>query len=286
MRHGVASATTVWCANAPTEMLALDGTRDEAAGDIMQTHGSSEGALVLAPSASALVARHSTLGYVRGAIGSPVCVAIAVFGACVGLGYAGIVGAMLAMFAVIGLSASATRYRFVRRHLDRQAQIRERCRRESQRIKQLRPAGPVRQQQYIELRELVEQIERADAGEAARFELQDLLDHFVKLAIGHQRCLEALRLAGSHDLPQSIPLSDTTRSKRRRDIMQRRIRHREECLRRVDRISDELEAIDELVRLVAQRTACPAIDPDVEREIERRLWELDEVDAALNQLSA
>jgi hypothetical protein len=42
----------------------------------------------------------------------------------------------------------------------------------------------------------------------------------------------------------------------------------------------------ELVRLVAQRVACPAIDPELGREIERRLWELDEVDAAYAQLSA
>ncbi|MDQ3367432.1 MAG: hypothetical protein M3680_18570 [Myxococcota bacterium] len=245
----------------------------------------SQSGLVLAPP-PALTVRNTNLTYVRGAIGSPVCVAVAVFAACVGLGYAGLIGAVLAMLAVLGLGASATRYRFVRTHLDRQAQIRERCRREAVRLKLLRPTGPVRQQQYIELRELVEEIERTDEAEANRFELQDLLEHFVRLSISHQRCLEALRLAGSHDLPHTIPIGDATRSKRRREIMARRVRHREECLRRVERLSDELEAIDELVRLVAQRTACPALDPDLDREIERRLWELDEVDAALDQLSA
>lgn len=246
----------------------------------------SQNGLVLAPPPPALTARNTNLTYIRGAVGSPICVAVAVFAACVGLGYAGLIGAMLALFVVAGLGASSTKYAFVRRHLDRQAEIRERCRREATRLKQLRPTGPVRQQQYIELRELVEEIERSDAGEARRFELQDLLDHFVRLSISHQKCLEALRLAGSHDLPQAIPISDATRSKRRREIMARRLRHREECLRRVERIADELEAIDELVRLVAQRVACPALDPELEREIERRLWELDEVDAALNQLSA
>jgi len=246
----------------------------------------SQNGLVLAPPPPALTVRNTNLTYVRGAVGSPICVAVAVFAACVGLGYAGLIGAMLALMVVAGLGASSTRYAFVRRHLDRQAEIRDRCRREAGRLKQLRPAGPVRQQQYIELRELVEEIERTDSGEARRFELQDLLDHFVRLSISHQRCLEALRLAGSHDLPQSFPICDATRSKRRREIMARRLRHREECLRRVERIADELEAIDELVRLVAQRVACPALDPELEREIERRLWELDEVDAALNQLSA
>ena len=32
--------------------------------------------------------------------------------------------------------------------------------------------------------------------------------------------------------------------------------------------------------------ACPSLDTDLDREIERRLWELDEVDEALGQLSA
>jgi hypothetical protein len=237
-------------------------------------------------SPTGLATRGQALDYVRGALGSPVCVATAVFAACVGLGIAGIIGAMLALGVVFTGGVSASKNRVVRRHLDHQARLAERCRRESQRLKALRPCGPVRQQQYIELRDLVEQIERTDSTEAARFELQDLLDHFIRLALAHQRCLEALRLAGSHDLPQTIPFADPTRSKRRREIMARRMRHREECLQRVERLADELDAVDELVRLVAQRTACPALDPDLDREIERRLWELDEVEAALNQLSA
>lgn len=255
-------------------------------GDMQPRLASQNGLVLATPPALAVRNTNTSIDYVRGAVGSPVCVAVAVFAACVGLGYAGLVGALVALFVVLGLGATSTRYKFVRRHLDKQTQIRERCRREAGRLKQLRPTGPVRQQQYIELRDLVEEIERNDPPEAARFELQDLLDHFVRLAVGHQKCLEALRLAGTHDLPQAIPISDATRSKRRREIMQRRMRHREECLRRVERIADELEAVDELVRLVAQRAACPALDPDLEREIERRLWELDEVDAALNQLSA
>lgn len=245
---------------------------------------SQNGLAVLAAPTPALAARNTSLTYMRGAVGSPVCVAFAVFAACLGLGYAGLVGAFVAMLTVVALGVASTRYAFVRRHLDRQAQIRDRCKRESTRLRQLRPTGPVRQQQYVELRELVEQVERTDPNEAARFELQDLLDHFVTLAVSHQRCLEALRLAGSHDLPQHTLALE--RSKRRRDIVARRVKHREECLRRVERLADELEATDELVRLVAQRAACPSIDPDLGREIERRLWELDEVDAAYDQLSA
>jgi hypothetical protein len=150
----------------------------------------------------------------------------------------------------------------------------------------LKPTGPVRHQQYCDLRDIVGDIEKSDAAEATRFELQSLLDHFVTLAASHQKCLDSLRLAGSSDLPRTLPVPDPHRSQRRRDIMARRLRHRDECVRRIEHLADELEAIDELVRLCAQRVACPQLDTDLDREIERRLWEIDAVDAALSQLSA
>jgi hypothetical protein len=247
----------------------------------MQKRLASPSDLALLPTSS-----RTALAYAAGAVASPICVALAVFSACVALGCAGIFGALVAMALVVASAAGLARYGFVRRHLDNQVELRERARRESQRLRQLRPAGPVRQQQYIELRALVETIERTDRTEAQRYELQDLLDHFVRLSATQQRCMEALRLAGSQDLPHAIPITDATRSRRRREIMQRRMRHRDECLARIDRITDELEALDELVRLVAQRVACPTNEGDLDREIERRLWELDEVDDALKQLTA
>ncbi len=225
------------------------------------------------------------LTYIRGAVGSPICVAMTVFVGCAGLGYAGLLGALVAMLIVAALGASAARYKFVQRHLDASAALRDRSRLESARFKALRPTGVVRQAQYVELRDLVESIERDDAGEASRFELQDLLNHFVEVSVAHQRCLNALRLAGG-ELPVAVPMIDAPRSKRRREIQARRIRHRDECLRRIERLGDELEATDELIRLLAQRVACPLLHGDLDREIERRLWELDEVDAAIEQLSA
>ena len=225
------------------------------------------------------------LTYVRCALFNPVSLSVMAFAVCVGVGYAGMLGALVAMAVFITLGTSATRYKYVRRQLDKQFEYRLKQKREAERMKQLKPAGPVRQQQYADLRDLVTEIERTDASEAQRFELQELLDHFVRLAVGHQRCLDSLRLAGSSDLPRALPLPEQSRSARRRDIMARRLRHRDECVRRIERLADELEAIDELVRLVAQRVACPALDTDLEREIERRLWELDEVDHALQSLS-
>jgi hypothetical protein len=139
---------------------------------------------------------------------------------------------------------------------------------------------------YDELRTLVEEIERIDEAEAKRFELQDLLDHFVRLTVSHQRCIDALRLSGADSLPAAAPVAETGRSSRRGEIVQRRLRHRDQCVRKMAQITDEIEGIDQLVRLVAQRTASPVVEIELDREIDRRLWELDEVDAALHQLSA
>lgn len=206
------------------------------------------------------------------------------FAVCIAVGYAGAVGALAAMIAFFAIGTAASRWRWVQIQLEKQIEYREQQRREAERMRKLKPAGPVRQQQYADLRDLVTEIEHLDGSEASRFELQDLLEHFIRLSISHQRCVDSLRLAGSHDLPR--PIAEGERSARRRDIMLRRERHREDCVKRIERLSDELEAIDELVRLVAQRVACPAIDHELDREIDRRLWELDEVDDAMKQLSA
>ncbi|MEO8700239.1 MAG: hypothetical protein ABI867_09350 [Kofleriaceae bacterium] len=246
---------------------------------------STTGALVAVPS-QALTLRDSQLSYMRGALMSPISISAAVFTTCVGIGLAGVLGATIALVGIAAIGAWSTRYAFVRRHLDDNAQVRERCAREAVRVRALRATGPMRLQQYFELRMLVEEIERTDPREAARFELQDLLEHFVGLAVNQRKCLDALRLVGSHDLPLTIPITDANRSKQRREIQTRRMRHREDCLRRIERITDELEATDELVRLIAQRVACPAIEPESDHEIERRLWELDAVDSAMQQLSA
>jgi hypothetical protein len=241
--------------------------------------------LVVVPPAP-LTAPGSALAYVRGAMVSPICISAVVFASCIGAGVLGVVGALGAFLAVSILIAASTRYPVVRRHLDHEAAARLRCAREARRVGKLRSTGPVRLHQYFELRGLVAETEKRDAREANRFELQELLEHFVSLASHHQQCLDALRVGGSYDLPFAIPI-DPTRSKRRREIQARRLRHRDACIARIERIADELEAVDELIRLVAQRVACPIDDLEtIDREIDRRLGELDEIDDALQQLSA
>lgn len=84
----------------------------------------------------------------------------------------------------------------------------------------------------------------------------------------------------------TLAQAETARPRRRREIIARRVRHREECLQRIDRLADEIDAADELIRLLAQRAACPSAESELDREIDRRLGELDEMDAAMRQLSA
>ncbi|TMQ17078.1 MAG: hypothetical protein E6J90_22905 [Deltaproteobacteria bacterium] len=259
------------------EVFHLHGTRVVAGNNMPSPN------LVVLPSK---LPAHGRLGYARGAVASPVCVAVGLFAACLGVGYAGLLGAAVAVVLVLVLGANASRYRRVRDYLDNQAKLQVRARRNCQRLRQMRRTSPVRMRHYDELRSLVEEIERIDETEAERFELQDLLDHFVRLAVYHQRCIDALRLSGADGLPAATPAPELGRSSRRGDIIQRRLRHRDQCVRKMAQITDEIEGIDQLVRLVAQRTAAPSLDVDLDREIDRRLWELDEVDDALHQLSA
>lgn len=236
----------------------------------------------------ALVVAHSRspvprLRYVRGAVASPLCLSVAVFAGCLGVGAAGLLGAALATLLVAVLAVQAARTAAVRRHLDAQARQRARLERDQRRLRLLRPSGAVRLAHYGELRALVDAIERIDPAEAERFELEDLLDHWTRRAVEIQRLSDGLKLAGAGALPGAV--GEVVRTSRRRQILERRIRHRDDCRRRMTELAEELDAIDELVRLIAQRTACPLGD-DGDREVERRLWQLDEVDAAMHQLSA
>src|SRR5262245_21664382 len=123
----------------------------------------SRSGLVVVP--STLPPTTSGLGYVGGSVGSPLCLAATMFAGCLGLGYAGTLGAAIAVLVVVVLAVTAARLRRVRCYLDAQALDRARTRRELQRLRLLRPSGAARLRQYGELRTLVEEVERIDAAE-------------------------------------------------------------------------------------------------------------------------
>lgn len=229
-----------------------------------------------------LVARANPNTYALRAVRSPASLAAIVTATSFGFWLAGIWGAMLFFFVGVVGAASSASCQLVRSHLDRQTLRRVRDEREAARNDLLCSTSQTRRDQYAALRLLVENVEAWDAAEADRLELQDLLEMFARLAVGHQRSVDAQHLA------EGLPCSEggAGQSRRRNELVARRIRSRDNCQRTSDRFVDDLDAIDELVRLVAQRVACPELDPDIGGEIERRLGELDDIDAELHLLSA
>jgi len=182
----------------------------------------------------------------------------------VAIGYAGAATlAGLAMVALV-LGKRAIRSHEARPWLERHAKRRAQRRREVERLELLQPAGLVREEQYLELRRL--------------------LDQFVRLAVSHRRCAEAIRLTEGSGFVTPI-VGDQPRSEQRREIRARRTRHREQCIQELGRLADQLETVQDLVRLIVQRIAYPVTgSDDLEHEIQARLAELDEVDTAMAQL--
>ena len=248
-----------------------------------RTHSNPEALAILPPIALALASRRAPSSLCRAVLRPASLVAI-ILAICVGALIAGVFGAVIAVpavaVAVVALASlapvqrAAVRYRAAREHETR----------ERERLARLLPAGPVRQQEYRELREIVDHLVRAAPDDARRFDLEQLLDYFVQIAFAHERYQRAVQAAAA--LSEESPKGGPERSARTRELVTRRIRHREESKHHCKHLVDQLDAIDQLVRLVAQRAACLPVDDDLDGEIDRRLCELDEVDAALAQMSA
>ncbi len=217
------------------------------------------------------------------------CAVIAPLSVCVGLGSIGVVTAVFVACGLVGGCIGMLRFRSVQRCIDHQAARSARARREARRQRAMDRASGARQEQYAALSKLVEDIERSDPREARRFELQDLLDYYVRLSVNHQRCVESLRTVGTMTLSPSLDMSsvrDHARSRRCSEIASRRARHHRMCTEQLEHAAEELDAIDELIRLVAQRLTSARFALFTDGTIERRLAEIDEIDAALAQLSA
>jgi len=231
--------------------------------------------------ALAVAPRFRAPTYVRHAVLNPISVSAMIFATCVGATTGGALG-VLAAPALLVAAACLAWLAPVQRAIEHHVAAAARRDRERARLRSLHPVGPLRQGQYDVLRELVDEIERADPGEARRFELQDLLDAFVRIAVVHARCQRAA--SGSTGPFDDLPALEPTRSARTRGLITRRALQRDENHRRIAHLADQLEAIEHMIRLVAQRVACPAIDEDLDRDLDRRLWELEQIDTALEHL--
>jgi hypothetical protein len=80
-------------------------------------------------------------------------------------------------------------------------------------------------------------------------------------------------------------LGSTAASRCRRELLERRIATWDRTALQATRFEDELAAITDLVRLLAQRSACPEALADNDL-VQWRLAELDAEDQAMLQLAA
>jgi hypothetical protein len=213
-------------------------------------------------------------------------------GICLGALLGGALGVTMGLIGSIGLMVAAVGSARFRKLLDSHMAARERGRRLLEREHRLRLASPLRRAEFADLCCLVEEIEAGDAARAARLELEALLDHYVELAIAHNRMVEAVQRADRAPLWEAgaartvVDLAATPTTHHRQDILARRLQHRDECRNRATILADELDAVAEFVQLVSELISCPMLDVDLHREIERRLWELQAQESALRQLDA
>lgn len=155
------------------------------------------------------------------------------------------------------------------------------------RERRLARAGSSRRGELDELNRLIEQIEECDADEAGRLELGELVDLYVEIAVMIESYRGAsLRCGPLTDGEEKEPPAASSSRRLHRDLVRRRIAHREECARRARELEAQLDALLEFVRLVAQRALCPASDELLDRRLEERIWQLDACESALRQLSA
>jgi len=228
------------------------------------------------------VPARGTLTYTRCAVFNPISISVMTIAIAVVAGFGGVLGASVVAAMIASVCASLTWFDGVRATIDRHLERRANEAREVRHLEQLRSASPARREQCCAVAHLVDQIEETHRDEARRFELRELLDELVHVAVLHARCERALAAGG--ELP-----SDPARSKlspRTRAIVDRRSELHAQCKRRVDELAEHLDAIEQLVRLIAQRVACGAIEHESEAELDRRLEDVDEIDRAFVNLSA
>jgi hypothetical protein len=229
--------------------------------------------------------------YLGRAVTHPSGTMVLFLGVCAGVWMGGALGLLIGLLGSLGLVASGARWPAVRTMLDSHQVARERRRRDLERERRLLQAGPLRRAQFAEVSALVEEIEDQDACGAERLELQELLEYYIAIAIGHQRMVDAVQRADRASLWEA-GAARTTRaevistSRQRQEILARRVQHRDECRSRAAQLADELDAISEFVHLVHETTTCPLIEAGLHRELERRLWELEALASALRQLDA
>jgi hypothetical protein len=200
----------------------------------------------------------------------------------VALSQVGILAAVAVLVALIFAAGELAGWRRVQRALDarrREEELREhRCRRET-RVQAANVS-------VHELRLLADLVRKIDPEEVVRYELDDLLDRYAELAIAHARCDEAMRSLDHAAAARTLDaVGNDGTSAARRAVLERQLQCWKGRQQQARCYHEEMLAIAELVKLIAARTASP--DTSMEAgEIERRLAQLDDEDAAHRELGA
>ena len=219
---------------------------------------------------------------------NPVTLAVSFLVAVIIGTWAGPVAAVLAVVAAGAVLLAASPLPMTRRLVAPVLARKARRDRHERQRERLERAGSIRRTELDELSRLVEEIEEHDPAECERFELDELVDLYVDMAVLVESYRSAARhasgLIGDGDERHERPAAGGGQ-RLRRDLVRRRIAHRDECTSKVAELDGELDAVIELVRLVAQRAVCPAGADPLEPQLVRRVWELDTRDSALRQLS-
>lgn len=225
---------------------------------------------------------HGPLTYARCAALNPISISVIAFVIVVACHIAGVLGAVVWGAALLAGCAGLGWSRPIRREIDRHLAYRAEQDREDRRFDELRVTGSARHEQYRAVRQLVARIEASAPDDARRFGLQELLDELVHVLVLHARCESALVAGG--ELPSETMLA--TLSPRGRAIAGRRAELHARCRRRVEELAEHADAIEQLVRLVAQRVACASLDGARAVELADRIDELDRIDQATAEVSA
>jgi hypothetical protein len=137
------------------------------------------------------------------------------------------------------------------------------------------PSGSIGRDRLAEMSRLVDEIDETDPALAERMDLEGLLDRYASLMLGQERVRQALSMS---DRGQLQRLRDALRidhgHAKRLELCERRLRCIDQCIERADSYADEVAIIEDLVRLIAQRVACPD-GPSAEEVLDLRLFELE-----------
>lgn len=190
--------------------------------------------------------------------------------------------ASIALLGFIAVKAGATP---LRRALTESSIRRARRLRRDARERALPREGSGRDA-LVELTQLVDQIEADDPELARRIDLEALLDRHVELGLTYERALRAVRLANRIQLERMRDSlrSDPDANASRLELCERRLECLEQCEAKAEQLADELAILGDMIRLIAQRVACPD-DPIRDDTIGHHLAEFDEDDAARRQLA-